>query len=180
VELSVCFMSRWCYATYSDSSDEWSPHLLPTTAQEGESGASLNYFYKMLACSPPMLFYISNLLSLRYVPCVIYFYFPLSFSSKKKKPLLQPTPPHSPELPMWKWCMRQLPPLSLATKKILLPLLTLESVRLTPPPTSLPRLLSNSLLHPTLGNRTTSSPLGHRGREKEIKMPLHTNRRRRR
>jgi hypothetical protein len=31
------------------------------------------------------MFYIYNLLSLRYVPCMIYFYFPLSFSSKKKK-----------------------------------------------------------------------------------------------
>ena len=97
-----------------------------------------------------------------------------------KQPLLQPTPPHSPQLPMRKWCMRQLPPLSLVTKELLLPLFTLESVRLPPPPTSLPRLLSNSLLHPTLGDRTTPTPLGHRGREKEIKMPLHTNRRRRR
>jgi hypothetical protein len=96
-----------------------------------------------------------------------------------KQPLLQPTPPHSPQLPMWKWCMRQLPPLSLVTKELLLPLSTLESVRLPPPSTSLPRLLSNSLLHPTLGNRSTPTPLGHRGRKKEIKMPLHTNQGRR-
>ena len=27
-----------------------------------------------------------------------------------KQPLPQPTPPHSPHLPTWKWCMRQLPP----------------------------------------------------------------------
>jgi hypothetical protein len=85
VELSVSFKSRWCYATSSDSSDEWSPHLLPTIALEGESGASLKYLFKMLACSPPISLFIYNSLSMRYVPCVIYFYFPLSFSSKKKK-----------------------------------------------------------------------------------------------
>ena len=45
MELSVCFTSRWCYATYSDSSDEWSPHLLPTTAQEGESERSVSQLF---------------------------------------------------------------------------------------------------------------------------------------